>query len=212
MISVACAGALRMSAAAATIERKRIAMKSSLTFCLAPIASMVYRGNATWQGGNRMMEFYAALHEVSFRHAADFSNSINQCPLSGVRRKLICRRILAKYWWRSAQENRHVKIPKNSHTECCMAPFGYHSRPAELADSQLTPVRCRNSSHKAGSFSPALTGPLIWLAPTITPIREWHAHSNVSSISFSLGASSTDSKRLPSASLVMCRARASNDG
>jgi hypothetical protein len=27
---------------------------------------MVYRGNATWQGGNRMMELYAALHESLF--------------------------------------------------------------------------------------------------------------------------------------------------
>jgi hypothetical protein len=28
----------------------------------------------------------------------------------------------------------------------------------------------RNSSHKPGSFSPALTGPATWFAPTITPI------------------------------------------
>jgi hypothetical protein len=37
LISAACAEALRMIAAAATSERKRIAMKSSLIFCLVPI-------------------------------------------------------------------------------------------------------------------------------------------------------------------------------
>jgi hypothetical protein len=41
---------------------------------------MVYRGNATWQGGNRMMEFYAALHESLFWPKADI-----EIAASGVR-------------------------------------------------------------------------------------------------------------------------------